>query len=188
MGLLDMILGGGGGSSGGVSNAVIAQIAKQLGIPESLAIAAAGNLIPALTRGLQRNSAKAGGLDSLFGALQTGNHAKYLDDPQRLTQPETIDDGNKILGHILGSKDVSRNLAANAAERTGVDYETLKKMLPMLAGATMGSLSKELQEAQPAAAASRERGSAADMLSSLLGQEQSEEGTDELLDLARRYI
>jgi len=54
----------------------------------------------------------------------------------------TRDDGNKILGHLLGSKEVSRSVAADAAASTGIDVGLIKKALPMLAGLAMGALSK----------------------------------------------
>ena len=54
----------------------------------------------------------------------------------------TVDDGNRILGHILGSKDASRQVAQKTSERTGIDSGILKKMLPVVATMVMGSLSK----------------------------------------------
>ena len=43
--------------------------------------------------------------------------------------------GNQILGHIFGSKDKSRDVAAQASEQSGVDPSILKKLLPIVAGA-----------------------------------------------------
>ena len=48
-----------------------------------------------------------------------------------------------MLGHILGSKDASRQLASEAAARTGLDVGILKKMLPAIAAMLMGGLSKQ---------------------------------------------
>src|SRR5690348_10390132 len=116
MGLLDTILGSGDGP--------VDQIAKQLGIPPALAKVALSALVPALARGLQKNTGQAGGLDSLLNALQTGNHQQYLNNPQTLGTEANLEDGNAILGHILGSKDVSRNVAASASQQTGIDAAT----------------------------------------------------------------
>ena len=136
MSLFDSILSATNGSA-------VTQIASKLGIPESVATQAAAALTPALARGLQRNAQQPSGLDSLAGAISSGNHEKYVDQPEAITQEESIADGNAILGHILGSKDVSRNVASAASSKTGLDAETLKKMLPMLATAAMGTLSKQ---------------------------------------------
>jgi hypothetical protein len=43
--------------------------------------------------------------------------------------------GNQILGHIFGSKDKSRNVAAQASQQSGVDSSVLKNLLPIVAGA-----------------------------------------------------
>jgi hypothetical protein len=136
MGLIDSILGANNG-------AAVSQIAGKLGIPESVATKAASALTPALSRGLQRNAEKPGGLESLLGALGSGQHEKYVDQPEVIGDESSIEDGNAILGHILGSKDVSRNVAGEAANKTGVDADTLKKMLPMLATVAMGTLAKQ---------------------------------------------
>ncbi len=118
-------------------------LANNLGLDSGQAGSAIGQLLPALTAGMKRNVTQPGGLDALIGALTQGNHSRYLDDPGQLGSPEAIDDGNKILGHLLGNKEVSRKVAGQAAETTGIDTGILKKMLPMLAGLAMGTLSKQ---------------------------------------------
>lgn len=93
-----------------------------------------------LAGGVQRNATQAGGLDSIISALQGGNHEQYLDDHTQLAQPQALDDGNAILGHIFGSKDVSRQVAAHAATNTGIDAGILKQRLPVVASMVMGAL------------------------------------------------
>lgn len=53
------------------------------------------------------------------------------------------DEGNKILGHLFGSKTNSRSVARYAASDTGIEQETIKKALPLVAGLVMGALSKQ---------------------------------------------
>ena len=98
----------------------MSQLAGQFGLNEDQAASAVQTLIPALAGGLQRNISQ-GGLDGLLGALTKGQHQRYLDDPSTLSSPDARDDGNGILGHILGSKDVSRQVAAQASQRTGIN-------------------------------------------------------------------
>ena len=81
-----------------------------------------------------------------MGALQDGNHSQYLDNPNLLQREETRRDGNAILGHLFGSKDVSRAVAAHASQKTGIGDSILKKMLPLVASMAMGSLSKQTRE------------------------------------------
>ena len=192
MGLLDSILEAGNG-------AVVGQIAGKLGIPESVARQAAGALTPALSRGLERNAQKPGGLESLLGALSSGSHQKYIEQPDAIGDDAGIEDGNKILGHILGSKDVSRNVAGAAAAKTGVDAGTLKKMLPMLATAAMGALSKQTQSSSgPANALTGGAGSnpltalqtagGLGALTQFLDSDKDGDATDDLLNLAKKFF
>lgn len=129
---------------GDQNSGVVSELAKQLGVGEDQARAAAGQLIPALTRGLRNNASTDSGLSSLVNALQEGNHHNYLDDPSSLGQASTIKEGNSILGHIFGSKDVSRNIANHGANQAGISATLMKKALPILAPLVMSALSKKL--------------------------------------------
>lgn len=137
--LMDMITGAAGGQ-------VQQQLGQQLGLNQDQTAMALKALLPALSAGLKANTEKPGGVEALLGALQNGNHDQYLDQPERLAQPETIQDGNAILGHLLGSKDVSRAVASRASEKTGISDGILKMALPMVASAVMGSLSKQTKD------------------------------------------
>jgi hypothetical protein len=183
MSLFDTILSANNG-------AAIGQIAKQLGLPDEVAKQAAGALTPALARGLQRNASKPGGLDSLLGALGSGNHQQYVDQPEKLNAAESIADGNAILGHILGSKDVSRNVAGAAAQQTGVESAVLKKMLPMLGAVAMGALAKQTAGGQLSAVlpGSPSASNPLGMLSGLLDSDKDGSATDDLLDLAKKFF
>ncbi|MBI1339809.1 DUF937 domain-containing protein [bacterium] len=121
----------------------VSQLGKQFGLDEATTQQAVRALLPAISGGLKRNVAQPGGLQALVGVLQSGSHAKYLEQPEALTRPETVADGNAILGHLLGSKDVSRAVAAKASERAGVSPELMKQMLPVVAALAMGALSKQ---------------------------------------------
>ena len=125
---------------------VVQEMAKNFNLDQNSAQSAIKHMLPALTRGVQQNVQKEGGLEGLLGALASGNHSQYLDKPELLGESTTINDGNAILGHVLGSKDVSRNVAGHAAKETGLDFGLLKKMLPVLATVVMGSLSKQTQQ------------------------------------------
>ncbi len=137
--MFDMIKGAAGGMA-------MEQVAKQFGLNGSQAEGAFRALLPAVSGGLKRNTAQEGGLQGLMGALQGGAHDRYLDDPAELAKPEAVEDGNAILGHLLGSKDMSRQVASHAAQKTGLDTGIMKKMLPMVAAMAMGSLSKQTKQ------------------------------------------
>ena len=128
---------------GNDSQNVVSELARQLGVGENEARSAAGQLIPALARGIQNNAQSEKGLDGLLGALAGGNHQHYLNDPTSLGQQSTIKDGTSILGHIFGNKDVSRNIANYGAQQSGLSSALLKKALPILAPLVMSALSKQ---------------------------------------------
>jgi hypothetical protein len=136
MDLLSMILNAGGGGA-------VKQLSRNFGLDSDQTSSAISNLLPALGQGLARNASQPGGLESLLGALSSGRHERYVDDLETLGSQDTVRDGNGILGHILGSKDVSRRVAGRAASATGVGESVLKKMLPVVAAMAMGALSKQ---------------------------------------------
>lgn len=113
--------------------AAVAELGRNFGLDQGQTAAAVGQLLPALAAGLSRNTAQPGGLEGLLGALAGGGHQRYLDDPASMQDGSTVQDGNGILGHILGSKDVSRQVAEHASARTGIGADVLKQMLPMVA-------------------------------------------------------
>ena len=180
MDLLNLLLNQGGGQA-------VRQLANNFGLNENQAVSALSSLLPALGQGLARNASSQGGLESLMGALTGGQHQRYLEDPSILNQADTINDGNGILGHILGSKEVSRQLAQQTSERTGIGADILKKMLPMVATLAMGALSRQTASAQQTPNAS-----AADGLSSMLGQflDSNRDGSivDDVLGMASKFF
>ncbi len=142
MNILDSLLNAGNG-------AVVSQLASKFGLDPSQATAALSSLLPALASGVQRNAASPGGLEQLTAALRSGGHERYLDDPSTLAAPETVQDGNGILGHIFGTKEASRQVAGHAAEKSGISADILKKMLPVVASLVMAQLAKK-QASAPA--------------------------------------
>lgn len=135
MDLLNTILNAQGGQA-------VDQLGEHVGLDRAQTVNAIQQLLPALAGGLSRNATQPGGLESLMAALASGTHQQYVNDPSQLAQPAAIQDGNNILGHILGSKDVSRSVAAQAAANTGIGADVLKRMLPMLASLAMGAMSQ----------------------------------------------
>ena len=181
MDLLSMLLNQGGGQA-------VGQLANNFGLKESQVAAALSNLVPALGQGLARNASTQDGLESLSGALAGGQHQRYLEDPSILNQADSISDGNGILGHILGSKDVSRQLAQQASERTGIGVDILKKMLPMAATLAMAALSRQTAQTKNAGPGA----SASDGLTGILGSflDSNRDGSiaDDVLGLASKFF
>lgn len=174
MGLLDMLL-------ESQNSGAIGQIARQVGVNEADARRALEHLSPAVSRGIQRNIGAEGGIDSLLNALQGGNHGRYLDDPSQLGN--AVDDGNGILGHIFGSKEVSRGVADHVSQQTGIGADLLKKMLPLIASLVMGALAKKMTGGGMAAQAQPSGGGLGDILGNVFGGGQPQAGGGGLGDI-----
>ncbi|MFZ2099005.1 MAG: DUF937 domain-containing protein [Oricola sp.] len=121
----------------------VAQMARQFGLSQQQAEAAIEALMPAFSTGLKRNASDPMGVGAFLQALAGGNHAKYFEDMGKAFSPAGVEDGNGILGHLFGSKEVSRAVAAQAAQATGIGQEVLKQMLPVIASTMMGGLFKQ---------------------------------------------
>jgi len=164
MDLLQAILQAGGGSA-------VQQMAASHGLSNNQVESVLGQLVPALAGGISHQVQQEGGLGGLLGALTGGQHQQYMDNPATLTSEEAVADGNGILGHIFGSKDVSRHVATQAAASTGVSSDIIKKMLPMVAALAMGAMSQRVASSQSSEAApSKESGGGiGDVLGGALG-------------------
>ncbi len=121
----------------------IAQMARQFGLTQKQTEEALAALMPAFSTGLKRNAADPMGVGAFLQALAGGNHAKYFEDMTKAFTPAGMEEGNGILGHLFGSKEVSRAVAAQAAQATGIGQEILKQMLPVIASTMMGGLFKQ---------------------------------------------
>ncbi|MER8392606.1 DUF937 domain-containing protein [Mesorhizobium sp. M1340] len=118
-------------------------LAQQFGLSQQQTQAAVAALLPAFSQGLKRNTADPYGLGSFMTAMASGQHAKYFDDASRAFSPQGLDEGNGILGHLFGSKDLSRAVASQAAQASGVSQQVLQQMLPAIASMMMGGLFKQ---------------------------------------------
>lgn len=102
-------------------------------------------LLPAFSQGLKRNAADPASVASFMQALSSGQHSQYMDDPARAFSPAGMQDGNAILSHLFGNKDVSRAVTAQAAQASGISESILKQMLPALAPMVLGGLFQQMQ-------------------------------------------
>ena len=174
MNLLDLLDSVGGKQS-------LSSLAGSLGLDASKTNDLVGALAPVLMGGLQKQTNSTDGLTNFKSALQKGKHQEYLKNPDLMSSADATADGNNILGHILGSKDVSRNVAAQAAETTGIDSSLVKQALPLIAGLVMGAVSKESN------AGSSLGDSVGDMFGSLMGGGDGID-VDDVLNLAKKFF
>ena len=110
----------------------VGDIAKQFGIPESVAEAAVEQIIPAVIGGMAANSKTETGAKSLEKAL--GQHDKPL--PTGKVKIESIDtvDGGKIVKNVFGERAPQVAEAVAESNDSGqVTKDLIAKLLPIVA-------------------------------------------------------
>ena len=138
---------------------VVDSMARELNVDQRTAQMGMNALLPAIVAGMGRSSASGGtadplgGLGSILGGALGGGAGGGLLDIVLGQQPTPKSQGNDILGTIFGNKDVSRSVAGEVAAATGLDEGLLKKMLPILAMAVVGYLTRQATQGQGGTAA-----------------------------------
>lgn len=181
MNILDIITSAQGG-------AAVQQLGTQFGLGPQQTQSALASLVPALAAGLHQNASSENGLASLMSALTAGSHQQYLENPGSLAAATS--DGNGILGHVLGSKDTSRQVAQRAAQQTGIPVDTLKQMLPIVAALTMGGLSAQARGsgATLAGPGANQGSDLLGMLSPMLDSNRDGSVIDDVIGMAGRFL
>jgi len=118
-------------------------LARHYGLPMDTAERVVEALLPAFSIGLKHNTANPLSLSSFLRALQTGHHQRFFADPMAAFAPTRRHEEDVILGHLLGSKDISRAVADQVEATTGVATAVVREMLPAVAAILMGGLAKE---------------------------------------------
>lgn len=141
------------------SNGGVDAVSRDLGVDRQTASKGIGALLPSVLEGI-RGQAKGGadtgapaaggigGLLSMLGSLGGGGLLNNVLG----SEPTDVSQGNNVLGRIFGSKDTSRAVADDAAQKSGLSPELLKKMLPIVAMLAVGYLATHGRTSQPAEA------------------------------------
>ena len=134
-------------------------LARQFNLSREQAQLAVEALLPAFSQGLKRNTADPYGLGAFLTAMASGDHAKYFENAGSAFSAQGVSQGNDVLGQLFGSKDLSRAVAAQAAQATGIGQQVLQQMLPVIASMLMGGLAKQSTNQMPGAQAAGGAGS-----------------------------
>ena len=125
-------------------------MARQFGLTQDQAQRATEALLPAFMLGLQRSAGNPNAFANLMGAMTPGAAAPSTSQPQAA--------GSQALGQLFGPPELTRQIAEQAAHWSGVSAQVMQQMMPIVAGAVIGGLSKfsevmRDQAASPQAAA-----------------------------------
>lgn|SRR5262245_54146486 len=118
-------------------------MARELGVTEKQVRNGADALVPPILGGFEKQAQsqppEADPLSEFIAQLGGGD----LLDNVLAPRPTDVSRGNELLRRVVGSKDVSRAVAQNAASQTGLAPSLLKQMLPMLAMLVAGYMARQ---------------------------------------------
>ncbi|MEM1244286.1 MAG: DUF937 domain-containing protein [Pseudomonadota bacterium] len=125
---------------------LINSIASTFNLSEEKTKAVVQEVTPTLTEGLKFKLQQDSGR---FRDIERSSEhfSQYLDEDDLANDTTAVNEGKQILGDIFGSKDISRKVANNVEQKTGVQHSIVEQILPMLATAVMGSLGKQFNAA-----------------------------------------
>ena len=171
------------------NGAAVRRLGTLFGLDDTQTASALSALVPALSAGLRNNAQTQDGLSGLVAALSSGGHQRYIEDPSLLGNAGAISEGNGILGHVLGNKDISRAVAAQASSQTGVSSDVMKQMLPLVATLVMGAMARRGAETgMPAMAGNSSAGGLLEMLSGALDQNRDGSALDDIASMIGKRL
>ncbi|WP_166964344.1 DUF937 domain-containing protein [Yeosuana marina] len=104
--------------------------------------------LPVLMAAMKRNAATPEGAEGLLGALGNKHDGSILDNLGGLFEggvdSSVIDDGSKILGHVLGGK--QQHVENALSQKSGMDAATVAQILKVAAPLIMGYLGKQAKQ------------------------------------------
>ena len=127
---------------------IISGVSGQTGQNESKTGSVLTMAMPVLMQAMKRNAATPQGAEGLMGALKGKHDGSILDNLSGLfgggVDNSVLDDGGKILGHVLGNK--QQNVTQALSQKSGVDTGGVAQILKVAAPILMGVLGKQSQQ------------------------------------------
>src|SRR5687768_401470 len=127
-----------------ISGPIASQLSQRLGVSESTAQTAVHLAVPVILAALARNASKPQGAQELHQAVASDHDGSILDQLSSYLGNPQAANGSGILGHVLGGqRPVVEN---NLAQATGLDQNSARSLLEMLAPMVMGAVGREQQQ------------------------------------------
>ncbi|MGB1308507.1 MAG: DUF937 domain-containing protein [Oceanihabitans sp.] len=127
---------------------IISGVAGSTGQDENKTSGLLTMALPVLMQAMKRNAATPEGAEGLMGALKNKHNGSILDDLGGLfsggVNDEVVNDGSKILGHVLGNK--QQGVEKVLSEKSGMDSSSVGNILKVAAPILMGVLGKQTQQ------------------------------------------
>ena len=122
--------------------AFAASLASKYGITQGAAQAAMASLLPAMIGGLERNTLSRNGIADLMQAMASGHHYNVIANPEAIGSAAAVQDGQKILGHLVGPQGLSQNALQAASVQSGIPMTAMSGITSTIAVFLLGWLFK----------------------------------------------
>lgn len=168
-------------------------LSGMLGTDTKTTQTAVGAAIPALLAALNKEASTAQGATALSNALAKDHDGSILDNiTGYLSSGGDLTDGNKILGHLLGSNQES--IANSLGSVSGLGGQNMNALLAGLAPLVLGAVGKDTKEGGLDASAlsqllasssssAKEESGMMDVLNNLFDQDNDGSAIDDLLNM-----
>ena len=129
---------------------IISGVSNQTGQDQNKTGSVLTMAMPVLMQAMKRNASTPEGAQGLMGALENKHDGSILDNLGGFfgggVSNDVMNDGGKILGHVLGNK--QRNVENALSKKSGMDAGSVAQILKVAAPILMGVLGKEKKQRQ----------------------------------------
>jgi hypothetical protein len=122
---------------------LIDKIAGAFGVDDQKAGTAVQALTNEIQARIQRSMLSRGGVADVLSLVTDPAASHAIANPASLASPDVARDGNQILDVLIGSKHVSRGIAARTAKKADLSPGTMEAMLPVVANLVIGELQRQ---------------------------------------------
>lgn len=131
-----------------MGKSIVSGVASQTNQPEGKTQEVLAMALPVLMQAMSRNVATTQGAEGLLSALQNKHDGGILDNLSGLfgggVDDNVMDDGSKILGHVLGNK---QSTVQNViSKKSGIDVNSVAQILKIAAPILMGILGNKAKQ------------------------------------------
>ncbi|WP_298420432.1 DUF937 domain-containing protein [uncultured Kordia sp.] len=151
---------------------IIGGVSNEVGQDQNKTASVLSMALPVLMGAMKRNASSPEGAEGLNRALESKHNGSILDNLGSLfgggVDQEVKDDGDGILGHVLGDR--RQNVENAISKQSGMDASSIGNILKVAAPILMGVLGKQKQQQNV-----QSSGGIGDLLGGLLGGGQNQQ-------------
>lgn len=123
-----------------IKSGALEQVSGMLGVDEKTAESAIETVMPVLLKGMQGQMSNKETQPGFLKALMD-HSADDTDDLKKAVKNVDMEDGTKIVNHLLGGAQ-QEEVAAKAKKKSGLDKKTILKLMAILAPILMSKMGK----------------------------------------------